>query len=538
MKIALCQINPTVGALDANKELILSNYKEAVENGADLVVFPEMVITGYPIADLLYEDGFVDENKKVLGEIADKSTVPLILGYIDKDKEHLFNSAAVCVNGEQVYRYDKLLLPTYDVFDEDRYFSAGTEPGICELQVGGKEVKIGLEICEDLWDEDYDRNISKELHEAGMDCIINISASPYHELRLNERLDLVQSKVQLTNIPFYYCNLVGAQDELIFDGQSIAMSGDGSLVGLGTIFQEEIIYIDTENNSTVEIHQKSREAELYDALVLGVKDYFRKTGHHEAVIGLSGGIDSSLVACIAVDALGAENVHGVSMPSVYSSEHSKDDAHALAENLGIDYRSISIEDAVDQFETTLKPHFSDQEKNVAEENIQARVRGNLLMALSNKHHWLVLSTGNKTELALGYCTLYGDMSGGLAVISDLSKVDVYGVSKWVNKHAGFERIPENCITKPPSAELAPGQVDPFDYDIVSPLVEAIVEERKSPAQLAAEGYEKELVKDLYQKIRVNEYKRRQAAPGLRVTKKAFGTGRRMPIVNHYKGKNS
>ncbi|HBN44947.1 MAG TPA: NAD(+) synthase, partial [Candidatus Marinimicrobia bacterium] len=283
---------------------------------------------------------------------------------------------------------------------------------------------------------------------------------------------------------------------------------------------------------------KSREAELYDALVLGVKDYFRKTGHHEAVIGLSGGIDSSLVACIAVDALGAENVHGVSMPSVYSSEHSKDDAHALAENLGIDYRSISIEDAVDQFETTLKPHFSDQEKNVAEENIQARVRGNLLMALSNKHHWLVLSTGNKTELALGYCTLYGDMSGGLAVISDLSKVDVYGVSKWVNKHAGFERIPENCITKPPSAELAPGQVDPFDYDIVSPLVEAIVEERKSPAQLAAEGYEKELVKDLYQKIRVNEYKRRQAAPGLRVTKKAFGTGRRMPIVNHYKGKNS
>ena len=538
MKIALCQINPTVGALDANKELILSNYKEAVENGADLVVFPEMVITGYPIADLLYEDGFVDENKKVLGEIADKSTVPLILGYIDKDKEHLFNSAAVCVNGEQVYRYDKLLLPTYDVFDEDRYFSAGTEPGICELQVGGKEVKIGLEICEDLWDEDYDRNISKELHEAGVDCIINISASPYHELRLNERLDLVQSKVQLTNIPFYYCNLVGAQDELIFDGQSIAMSGDGSLVGLGTIFQEEIIYIDTENNSTVEFHQKSREAELYDALVLGVKDYFRKTGHHEAVIGLSGGIDSSLVACIAVDALGAENVHGVSMPSVYSSEHSKDDAHALAENLGIDYRSISIEDAVDQFETTLKPHFSDQEKNVAEENIQARVRGNLLMALSNKHHWLVLSTGNKTELALGYCTLYGDMSGGLAVISDLSKVDVYGVSKWVNKHAGFERIPENCITKPPSAELAPGQVDPFDYDIVSPLVEAIVEERKSPAQLAAEGYEKELVKDLYQKIRVNEYKRRQAAPGLRVTKKAFGTGRRMPIVNHYKGKNS
>ena len=537
MKIALCQINPTVGALDDNKALILSKYKEAVENGADLVVFPEMVITGYPIADLLYEDGFVDENMKVLCEIADKSTVPLILGYINKDKEHLFNSAAVCVNGKQVYHYDKILLPTYDVFDEDRYFTAGKDIGLCKVEIGGETVKLGLEICEDLWDDEYECKVSSELKKAGADCIINISASPYHELRLNERLDLVRSKVQETNIPFYYCNLVGAQDELIFDGQSIAMNGEGALVGLGTIFQEEIIYIDNEDDSTVELHQKSREAELYDALVLGVKDYFRKTGHNEAVIGLSGGIDSSLVACIAVDALGAENVHGVSMPSVYSSEHSKDDAQTLAENLGIDYRSIAIHDVVDYFESTLEPHFEGQDRNVAEENIQARVRGDLLMALSNKHHWLVLSTGNKTELALGYCTLYGDMSGGLAVISDLSKTDVYGLSKWVNKNAGYERIPENCITKPPSAELAPDQVDPFDYDVVSPLVDYIVEDRKSPAELSAEGYDKDLVYSLYQKIRINEYKRRQAAPGIRVTKKAFGTGRRMPIVNHYRGKN-
>ena len=373
---------------------------------------------------------------------------------------------------------------------------------------------------------------------SGADCIVNISASPYHELRLQERLVLIQNKVRETGIPFYYCNLVGAQDELIFDGQSLAINGNGDLIGFGTIFSEEIIYVDSETANTVDLPEENREGEMYHALVLGVKDYFKKTGHKEAVIGLSGGIDSSLVACIATDALGKENVHGVSMPSVFSSRHSKDDAQQLADNLGIDYRTIPIPDIVDEYEKTLQPHFEKTERNAAEENIQARVRGNLLMALSNKHHWLVLSTGNKTELALGYCTLYGDMSGGLAVISDLSKTDVYGLSRWVNQHACIERIPENCITKPPSAELAPDQVDPFDYDVVSPLVDSIVEERKSPAQLAAEGYDNELVNSIYQKIRINEYKRRQAAPGIRVTKKAFGTGRRMPIVNHYRGKNS
>ncbi len=538
MKIALCQVNPAVGALEANKDLILDHYRKAVENGADLVVFPEMVITGYPIADLLYENGFVDENMAVLGEIAGQTTVHLILGYIHKENGRLYNSVAVCVNAEQIYRYDKILLPTYDVFDEDRYFTAGTELGLCELEIAGQNIKLGLETCEDLWDDEYDFKVSAELTKSGADFIVNISASPYHELRLQERLGLIQNKVRETGIPFYYCNLVGAQDELIFDGQSLAVNGNGDVIGFGTIFSEEIIYVDSETANTVDLPEEDREGEMYHALVLGVKDYFKKTGHQEAVIGLSGGIDSSLVACIAVDALGKENVHGVSMPSVFSSRHSKDDARQLADNLGIDYHSIPIPDIVDEYEKTLLPHFERTERNVAEENIQARVRGNLLMALSNKHHWLVLSTGNKTELALGYCTLYGDMSGGLAVISDLSKTDVYGLSRWVNQHAGIERIPKNCITKPPSAELAPDQVDPFDYDVVSPLVDSIVEERKSPAQLAAEGYDKELVNSLYQKIRINEYKRRQAAPGIRVTKKAFGTGRRMPIVNHYRGKNS
>lgn len=534
----MCQVNPTVGALDANKELIQSKYNEAVINGANLVVFPEMVITGYPISDLLYEDGFVDENVAVLNDIASQAKTPLIFGYIHKENGNLFNSAAVCHKGEQIYRYDKLLLPTYDVFDEDRYFTSGSELGLCEIEIGGKTVKLGLEICEDLWDDEYDFKVSSELKKAGADCIINISASPYHELRLEERLKLVRDKVSETGIPFYYCNLVGAQDELVFDGQSLAVNKDGNLIGLGKIFTDEIIYVDTGSSIKIELSDEDREGEMYQALVLGVKDYFRKTGHKEAVIGLSGGIDSSLVACIAVDALGAENVHGVSMPSVFSSEHSKNDAQLLAENLGIDYQTIPIPDIVDEYEKTLQPYFENTDRNVAEENIQARVRGDLLMALSNKHNWMVLSTGNKTELALGYCTLYGDMSGGLAVISDLSKTDVYELSRRVNRYADFERIPENCISKPPSAELAPDQVDPFDYDIVSPLVDAIVEERKSPAQLTDDGYNKELVESVYQKIRINEYKRRQAAPGLRVTKKAFGTGRRMPIVNQYKGKNS
>jgi NAD+ synthase (glutamine-hydrolysing) len=538
MKIALCQINPTVGALEANKALILNKYIEAVENGAALVVFPEMVITGYPISDLMYENGFVDENLTVLDSIISQATVPLILGYIHQENGLLFNSAALCMNGKQIYRYDKILLPTYDVFDEDRYFTAGTELGLCELKIGGQNIKLGLEICEDLWDDEYDFKVSAELQKAGAECVINISASPYHELRLQERLGLIQHKVRETGLPFYYCNLIGAQDELIFDGQSLAVNGSGDVIGLGTIFSEEIIYVDSDSANKFDLTDEDREGEMVAALVLGVQDYFRKTGYKEAVIGLSGGIDSSLVACIAVDALGKENVHGVSMPSVFSSEHSKDDAKQLAEKLGIDFCSIPIPDIVDEYEKTLQPHFERTGRNVAEENIQARVRGNLLMALSNKHHWLVLSTGNKTELALGYCTLYGDMSGGLAVISDLSKTDVYGLSKRVNELAGYERIPENCIIKPPSAELAPDQMDPFDYDLVSPLVEFIVEERKSPAQLVREGHDRELVESLYQKIRINEYKRRQAAPGLRVTKKAFGTGRRMPIVNQYKGKNS
>ena len=538
MKIALCQINPTVGAFKDNKKLILSNYREAVKHGAELVVFPEMVITGYPIADLLYEDGFVRENMAILAEITSQATIPLVVGHVHGENGHLYNSAALCVDGQQLFRYDKILLPTYDVFDEDRYFNAGSELGLCKVDIGGQEINLGLQICEDLWDEDYDRKVTEELQQAGAAFVVNISASPYHELRLKERLGLVQNKVQATGIPFFYCNLVGAQDELIFDGQSLAVNGTGELIGLGAIFSEEIVYVDTDTDRRILLPVDNREGELYTGLVLGVRDYFKKTGHKEAVIGLSGGIDSSLVACIAADALGMEHVHGVSMPSRFSSDHSKDDAQQLAENLGLDFRSITIQGIVSEYEHTLGPHFDGAERNVTEENVQARTRGNLLMALSNKFNWLVLSTGNKTEIALGYCTLYGDMSGGLAVISDLSKNDVYALANWVNNVAGKDKIPANCIEKPPSAELAPEQVDPFDYDIVSPLVDRIIENRESPAALIKDGVDPDLVHDIYRRITINEYKRRQAPPGLRVSSKAFGLGRRIPIVNHFMGRRS
>ena len=534
MKIALCQINPTVGAFNENKELILRKYMESLENGSDIVVFPEMAITGYPISDLLYEDGFINKNKTILDEISSKSSKPIIIGYIHEENGHLYNSAAICMNGKQVFRYDKILLPTYDVFDEDRYFTPGEKLGLSKIEINDEQLVLGLQICEDLWDKDYDRKISDELCDAGASFIINISASPYHEMKFNERIDVIKKKVNKIKKPIYYCNLVGAQDELIFDGESIAVNSNGELVGLGAKFLEEVVYIDTDVDLVIPNPKKDKYSEMYHALILGIRDYFHKTFHSEAIIGLSGGIDSSLVACLAADALGPDKVHGVSMPSIISSEHSKNDAKELAANLNIDFKSISIEKIVDQYDDILKNEFLNTEKNVAEENLQARTRGNILMALSNKYNWLVLSTGNKTEMALGYCTLYGDMSGGLSVISDLSKEDVYALSVKINSIAGYDRIPKNCIEKLPSAELSEGQFDPFDYKIISPLVDRIIENHESPLSLIKEGFDAKQVYDIYNRIRINEYKRRQAAPGLRITSKAFGIGRRIPIVNHYK----
>ena len=533
MKIALCQINPTVGAINKNKMSILDSYYRALDLEADIVVFPELAIIGYPPQDLLLRDRFIKNAQNALEEIARKSTTPIILGNTLIEDNKLYNCAFFCEKGEVINHYKKRLLPTYDVFDEDRYFSPGNDHLIVEVAIDGKNNKIGLQICEDLWDNNYSCDLAKELKESGAEIIINISASPYRVDRLIDRCQLIQSKAKDNSIPYVYCNLVGAQDELIFDGQSLAYNKYGQLITQGKAFEEEIVMVDLDLNKPVDLKVLEREESIYSALVLGVKDYFKKTNHAEAVIGLSGGIDSSLTACIAVDALGKDNVYGVSMPSKFSSEHSKDDAKLLSKNLDIDYRTISIESIVSSFEQSLKASYNGSEVGVAEENIQARARGSIIMALSNKFNWLVLSTGNKTELAMGYCTLYGDMNGGLAIISDLSKIDVYALSNWVNKKAGFERIPLSSIEKPPSAELRPDQVDPFDYNIVSPLVSSLIDDEKSPSELIEEGLDPELVKDISNRIRINEYKRRQAAPGLRVTSKAFGMGRRVPIINQY-----
>ena len=533
MKISLCQINPTVGAIDRNVDLIMKWYQKAVAAGAELTVFPELVLIGYPPQDLLLRRHFLDKAKMALRSIAEKTTVPMIIGNPLRENGELYNCAFICGHGEIIGHYKKMLLPTYDVFDEDRYFKSGESTQVIKVEFENKSVNIGMQICEDLWDEDYACNMAKSLKEKGAECIVNISASPYRVGRLADRSKLIASKVTETAMPFFYCNIVGAQDELIFDGQSLAYDGKGNLIGQGSAFEEDIVLVDLENPVPIQLKTSEREQKIYNALVLGVRDYFRKTGYNKAVLGLSGGIDSSLTGCIAVDALGPNNVHGVSMPSRYSSDHSRNDAKTLAKNLGIDYRTISIESIIGEFDESLEESFNGTEPGVAEENIQARVRGSLLMALSNKFNWLVLSTGNKTELAMGYCTLYGDMNGGLAVISDLSKTDVYALSRWVNEEADSERIPVNSIEKPPSAELRPDQVDPFDYDVVSPIVSALIEDEKSPTELMAEGADQELVKDISRRIRINEYKRRQAAPGLRVTSKAFGIGRRVPIVNQF-----
>ena len=533
MKIGICQINPTVGAINKNKQLILENYNKSISLGAELVVFPELALTGYPPQDLLLREQFLKRTANALDEIAKHTSTPMVLGSTLVDNSDLFNCSFLCENGKIVGYYKKILLPTYDVFDEDRYFKSGSEPSVFELAISGQTKRIGLQICEDLWDHNYSKDLAESIKEIGADIIINISASPFGDDRLIERSNLIKAKAQKTRLPFVYCNMVGSQDELIFDGQSLVYGPDGNLIAKGKAFEEDLLIVDLKETNQINLPRTKREESLYKALILGVKDYFSKTGHHQAVIGLSGGIDSSLTACIAVEALGKNNVYGISMPSKFSSSHSMSDAQALAGNLGIDFREIPINSIVESFEALMTPDLDTNNIGVAEENIQSRIRGNILMALSNKHGWLVLSTGNKTEMAIGYCTLYGDMNGGLSVISDLSKEDVYKISKWLNTSSGKNIIPKNSITKTPSAELRPDQVDPFDYDIVSPLISALIDNEKSPSELVKNGADLDLVKNISKRITLNEYKRRQAAPGLRVSSKAFGMGRRIPIVNKY-----
>ena len=526
IKVGICQINPILGNFDYNYQKLLDNYNQAIDKGANLVIFPEMVVTGYPPQDLLFSKSFIKKNLEVLHNFSKKVSSPCIVGFIDEKDGKLFNSAAICEKGKVVKVYNKILLPNYDVFDENRYFENGSEIGDFKIDIDGTDFNCVVQICEDLWEDNYSRKLSEEIVTMSPDLIVNISASPYHKNRKNIRKDLIVKNFGDANCPFVYCNLIGGQDELIFDGNSMVFNSDMNLIAEGKNFEEDLIIVDTDssliNESEVEINN-----EIYSALTLGIKDYFSKTGHQRAVIGLSGGIDSALVACLAVDALGSENVYLVSMPSRFSSEHSKTDAKQLAQNLNVHFDTVDIDSLFEKYLDVLNPKFKGLESNVAEENIQSRIRGNILMAFSNKFGCLVLSTGNKTELALGYCTLYGDMSGGLSAIGDLSKTEVYNLAKWKNKVSN-NIIPGSSITKPPSAELAPNQVDPFDYDLISPIVDKIVLGEDISKDVADTD-----LGDIVTRINHNEHKRRQAAPVLRISKKAFGMGRRMPIVNHF-----
>lgn len=551
MKLAVAQINPTVGDLENNVDRIRKVLGD-VEDGADLVVFPELAITGYPPQDLLFNDRFVRRNEDLLNELIDEEVdVAGVVGFVESDGEDLYNAAAVFSEGEIKGIARKTLLPTYDVFDEDRYFEPSEEKEIepIDIELDGKTVSLGVEICEDLWDRDYDLSVTDILADRGADLIVNISASPFHTGKIFDRKGLLEQRAGENNVPMVYVNLIGGQDELVFDGFSMAVDANGGLISYGERFEEDLFHVNPFDCSEAEeFPEYDEREEMYNALVLGIRDYFRKTGFERAVLGLSGGIDSSLSACIAADALGNENVIGVSMPSKYSSEHSKTDAEELAENLGIKFVKFGIQNIFDAYKETLDRPLSEMrgeygvdvsdDDPVADENLQPRARGNCLMDISNrlkKLGILVLNTGNKTELALGYCTLYGDMTGGIGAIGDLSKLQVYELSRYVNERNGREVIPQNVLEKEPSAELKPDQTDPFDFDVVSPLVDEIIEEKKSKRELVDSGYPEEVVDDIYERVKNAEYKRRQMPPCIKVTPQAFGMGWKMPIVNKYSG---
>ena len=543
MRIALAQINTTVGDLAGNEAKILAAYRRGVEAGADLVVFPELATSGYPPRDLLLRCHFVQQNLEMLNRLAAAtSKTGMLVGFVGKNEQHIgreaTNSTALLQNGKILATRSKTLLPTYDVFDEDRYFEPATENAVAEFN--GR--KVGLTICEDMWnDEDfwderrYRNNPPAKLVAAGATILFNNSASPWHLGKNETRHKMLSQLAQKTQRPVIYCNLVGGNDDLVFDGASMAFNGSGQLIALGKLFEEDFIVFDLDAAQPVLVPVMCDEERVYRALVLGLRDYLSKCSFKSAVIGLSGGIDSALTAVIAVDALGKENVRGVSLPSQFSSQGSLDDARILAVNLGIQYDVVAIQPAFEAAKKQLASVFAGLKEDVAEENIQARLRGVILMAMSNKFGSLLLTTGNKSEMAVGYCTLYGDMNGGLAVISDVPKMMVYRISKWINRER--EIIPAASITKAPSAELRPNQTDQDSlppYEILDAILEAYVVNLKPTREIIAMGFDEATVKRVVRLIDLSEYKRRQAAPGLKVTSKAFGVGRRIPIAQRYR----
>jgi NAD+ synthase/NAD+ synthase (glutamine-hydrolysing) len=552
MRLALAQINNTVGDLDANAAKILDFANRAEQMGADVTVFPELALTGYPPRDLVEKHSFLDRTAIELQCIADKSAqlkTALILGYVARSPEDAAiraqNAAAVIQNGRIVLKQVKMLLPNYDVFDEARYFWPGTSQELFSLC----GTKVALAICEDGWNDKqfwqnrrYQRDPIEELVNKGAEVIVSINASPWNIGKRHEREDIFRATAKRFGLPLVYVHMVGGNDQLVFDGTSFAMSAQGEVVARAKSFEEDLILFDTATNSGDDHsnHVVDDDA-AFHALVLGTRDYIRKCGFRSVLVGLSGGIDSALVAAIAVEAVGKENVIGVGMPGPHSSEHSLTDARALANNLGIRFEVVSINAGYNSMVDTLNPLFTGSETDTTEENLQSRLRGVTLMALSNKFGSLVLTTGNKSEIAVGYCTLYGDMCGGLAVISDVPKTMVYRLSRVANKHAVEQGrpapIPENTFTKPPSAELRPDQKDTDslpEYPVLDAILEAYIEHYQAVPEIAAQlKISEDLVRDIVRKVDRNEYKRQQAAPGLRITRKAFGVGRRFPIAHRF-----
>lgn len=545
MKIGIAQINTTVGDLAGNKTLILNAYQNLCASGAELVVFPELAVCGYPPRDLLFKSRFVTDIEATLREIASEiGEVPAVIGYVEKRAGNVvgrpfYNSAAWCESGKVKAIGRKSLLPNYDVFDEERYFEPADEPTIVEWN--GK--RIGLTICEDIWvhpDVPTSRHYSEEPIEkfssVSLDLLLNLSASPWHAGKNEAREPLVQHAADRCKCPVVYCNAVGGNDELIFDGGSLVAHPErGLIAGLAAFRAEERIVDLYDLNGNISEHfNPTGNAATHDALVLGLRDYAHKSGFRKALIGLSGGIDSAVVAALAAEAFGPENVIGIALPSSISSQHSRDDAAALAKNLGIEYHEVAIADTVSAAEAALGPLFEGRTADVTEENIQARARGLLLMAMSNKFGALLLTTGNKSEISVGYCTLYGDMCGGLAVISDLPKMKVYALARYMNRER--EVVPVNTIEKPPSAELRPDQKDEDSlppYPTLDGILRLYVEEGLSRVEIVEKGYDQAVVDDIVRKVDLNEYKRKQAAPGLKTTPLAFGVGRRIPIVQKY-----
>ncbi len=543
IRVACAQLNLRVGNIDANADSIRAAMAWAEGHSADVLLLPELAITGYPPEDLLLRPAFIDDNLRALEAItAASGNMVTVVGFVDRVAEDhhpddsvprsLANAAALVANGKRIGTYHKALLPNYGVFDEARYFVPGTETDLV-WRIG--DVASGVSVCEDIWSADGPPTLQAK---AGAEVLLNINGSPYHLGKGEERAELLASQARRSGVPVVYLNLVGGQDELVFDGESMVFDGTGQLIYRAPQFAEELFYVDLtvgQDQTSVEVRPRmSVEEEVYTALVTGLGDYVRKNGFSQVVVGLSGGIDSALTAAIAVDALGPDAVWGVTMPTRYSSDGSIADSRALADNLGCRFDMIPIDDIFAQFLTSLEAQFADTDPGVAEENLQARIRGAILMGLSNKFGSMVVATGNKSEMAVGYATLYGDMAGGYAVLKDVFKTWVYRLARWRNRDG--EVIPVSTIEKPPSAELRPDQLDSDslpDYDTLDGILEMYVEQDQAVADIVAAGFPPTVVERVARMVDRNEYKRRQAAPGVRISLKAFGKDRRLPITNGY-----